>query len=521
MSIASLKPYIVVFTASACILVIEIVAGRILAPVIGVSLYTWTSIIGIVLAGISLGNYLGGRIADWRPDPTTLGLILLAGGVSSLAILPIFALVSDLFDSVPILPRIVLIVTSLFIAPSIILGMVTPVVIKLELKDLEQTGNVVGRIYALSTAGSILGTFLTGFVLIQWWGTRTILVVVALVIVLLALAFGNLWRPAMRRMGVGNIAPLAIALLTIAGSLAMLAVVTGRWEIELVKSRVPNCLEESAYFCIKVRDEGRDGRMIRILTLDALQHSFTDLNDPAHLEYTYEKVFGDIADYIAETEPGMRVLFIGGGGYTMPRYLEHTYPESTLEVIEIDPAVTEVALDMFGLGRDTSVISYNEDARMKIPRLPHGKYDLVVGDAFNDLSVPYHLTTKEFNEDVVDLLNEDGIYVANVVDERQAGRFLRSFASTLKETFDYVYLIRGDSNWDSPSRHTYVIAGSNRPFTAHDLNGAATRAGRASETELMPGTEFALWLKEDPGVILRDDYVPVDNMLAPLYLDSR
>ena len=90
MSIASLKPYIVVFTASACILVIEIVAGRILAPVIGVSLYTWTSIIGIVLAGISLGNYLGGRIADWRPDPTTLGLILLAGGVSSLAILPIF-----------------------------------------------------------------------------------------------------------------------------------------------------------------------------------------------------------------------------------------------------------------------------------------------------------------------------------------------------------------------------------------------------------------------------------------------
>jgi spermidine synthase len=205
----------------------------------------------------------------------------------------------------------------------------------------------------------------------------------------------------------------------------------------------------------------------------------------------------------------------------MPRYLEHTYPQSRLEVIEIDPAVTEVALDMFGLRPDTGVISYNEDARMKIPRLPYGKYDLVVGDAFNDLSVPYHLTTKEFNEDVADLLNEDGIYVANVVDERQAGRFLRSFASTLKETFDYVYVIRGDSNWDSPTRHTYVIAGSNRPFTANDLNGAANRAGRVSETELMPGTEFALWLKEDPGVILRDDYVPVDNMLAPLYLDSR
>ena len=124
--IMALKPYLVVFIASGCILVMEIVAGRILAPVIGVSLYTWTSIIGIVLAGISLGNYLGGRVADWRPQPTTLGIILLAGGVSSLGILPIFAVVSDLFDNVPILPRIVLIVTALFIAPSIILGMVTP-----------------------------------------------------------------------------------------------------------------------------------------------------------------------------------------------------------------------------------------------------------------------------------------------------------------------------------------------------------------------------------------------------------
>ncbi len=508
MSIASLKPYVVVFTASACILVIEIVAGRILAPVIGVSLYTWTSIIGIVLAGISLGNYLGGRIADWRPHPTTLGLILLAGGISSLAILPIFAAVADLFDSVPILPRIVLIVTSLFIAPSIILGMVTPVVIKLELKDLQKTGNVVGRIYALSTAGSILGTFLTGFVLIQWWGTRTILVVVSLVLVLLALALGNLWRP-----GTRNIAPVGVALL---------AVVAGLVGIGFARSALGSpCLEESAYFCIKVKDEVRDGREIRILTLDALRHSFTDLSDPAHLVYTYEKVFADMADYIAETEPGMRVLFIGGGGYTMPRYLEHTYPESTLEVIEIDPAVTEVALEQFGLRPDTGIISYNEDARMKIPRLPHDKYDLVVGDAFNDLSVPYHLTTKEFNEDVAALLKEDGIYVANVVDERQDGRFLRSFASTLKETFDYVYVIRGDSNWDSPSRHTYVIAGANQPFTAYDLNSAANRAGRASTTELMPGADFALWLKEDPGVVLTDDYVPVDNMLAPLYLESR
>ena len=194
MAVSSLKPYVVVFTASACTLVIEIVAGRVLAPAIGVSLYTWTSIIGIVLAGISVGNYLGGRIADRRPSGSTLGVILLAAGVSSLSILPAYSLVSGLFGGLPLLVRIVLLTTVLFFVPSLILGMVAPVAIKLRLSDLTETGNVVGKVYAVSTAGSIVGTFLTGFLMVQLFGSRFILVVVGLVLVFLALAFGDLWR---------------------------------------------------------------------------------------------------------------------------------------------------------------------------------------------------------------------------------------------------------------------------------------------------------------------------------------
>ena len=152
----TLKPYFIVFTASACTLIIEIVAGRILAPTIGVSLYTWTSIIGIVLAGISLGNYLGGRIADRYPSTVTLGLILLAGGVASIGILPVDQFLSDRFLALPIIPRIVMLTAVLFLLPAVILGMVSPVVIKLRLSDLSETGNVVGKIYAVSTAGSIL-----------------------------------------------------------------------------------------------------------------------------------------------------------------------------------------------------------------------------------------------------------------------------------------------------------------------------------------------------------------------------
>ena len=182
-----MKPYLIVFTASACTLIIEIVAGRILAPTIGVSLYTWTSIIGIVLAGISLGNYLGGRIADRYPSPKTLGIILLASGVASIAILPIDHFASDSFLSFPIIPRIVLLTITLFLIPAIILGMVSPVVIKLRLSDLTETGNVVGKIYAVSTAGSILGTFLTGFVLVQLLGTRLVILIVSLILIAMAI----------------------------------------------------------------------------------------------------------------------------------------------------------------------------------------------------------------------------------------------------------------------------------------------------------------------------------------------
>ena len=194
MLLGTLTPYLIVFTASACGLIIEILAGRLLAPSIGVSLYTWTAIIGVVLAGISTGSYLGGQLADRFPSPTTLGLILLAAGISSLAVLPLEGSVSHAFEVLPPVSEIIVLTAVLFFLPSLLLGMVTPVVIKLRLRDLAHTGNVVGKIYSLSAAGSIFGTFITGFVLIQLIGTRSTLILVAILLVLMALAFGNLWR---------------------------------------------------------------------------------------------------------------------------------------------------------------------------------------------------------------------------------------------------------------------------------------------------------------------------------------
>ena len=499
----ALASYVIVFTASACGLSIEIVAGRILAPTIGVSLYTWTSIIGIVLAGISVGNYVGGVAADRFPRRPFLGLVLLASGVSSLSILPLIDVTAGVLDSLPIVPRIVLLTTVLFFPPSLILGMVTPFVVKLRLSNLAQTGNIVGTTYAVSTAGSIFGTFVTGFVLIQWIGTRSIIVAAAVVLLLLAIAFGRLWE-------------VRAATATLLALFLAVGVLTVR--MDLLQSV---CVVESGYFCIRVGEQQQAGRTVRVLTLDKLVHSYVDLDDPLFLVYGYEKVLGDLSTYVGARDPQFRSLFIGGGGYTMPRFIENRFPESMVEVVEIDPAVTEVVHEYFGMPRDTRIVTYNEDARTKFLELPEGEYDLIVGDAFDHFSVPYHLTTLEFNERIEELLKDGGLYTLNVVDKMHEGRFLRAVVHTVQRTFDYVYVTRDSDNWETDQRHTFVVVASNEAVDFSELAEANTRAGRGRlSANVMPPDVFQEWIAAKENILLTDDFVPVDNLLAPLFVED-
>jgi len=186
-----IKANMVVFIASFCTLVIELVAGRIMAPYVGVSLYTWTSIIGVVLAGISIGAYLGGWIADRYPRSSTLGWLLFLSGIGAFSISPLTNLVGGAEWQASLMTRILLITAIVFFVPSCLLGMISPVVVKLTLNNLEKTGNVVGKIYAFSTLGSILGTFATGFYLISWMGTRQILFTMGIILIVCAPIFGG------------------------------------------------------------------------------------------------------------------------------------------------------------------------------------------------------------------------------------------------------------------------------------------------------------------------------------------
>jgi spermidine synthase len=489
------NPYILVFVSSGSIMVIELVASRLIAPRIGVSLYTWTSIIGVVLAGISLGNYVGGRLADRFPTPGLLGIVFTGASLTTLLAL---WLNSDLHAfrlpwDVPMMVWIVMYIAAVFLVPSVILGCVAPIVVRLSLTDLEHSGTTVGKIYAWSSAGSIAGTFLAGFYLISRFGTKATFVGVSALLLLLGIWFllDISWKRSAAR--------AALVLAIFGGSLLALNT-AGYLQLE--------CMDETNYFCINVRETERDNRTVHVLLLDRLVHSYTDLDDPLYLVYGYEQTYAALMEPIIEAKPDLAAFFIGGGGYTFPRYVRELAPESHLVVSEIDPGVTEAAHRWLGLPRDTDIITHNVDARGHLmwSEAPDS-YDVVFGDAFDDYSVPYHLTTLEFTQLVDSVLKDDGVYMANIIDAGTFGRFFRAFVATQQEVFEHVVVIPSIAGWQESTRSTFVVASSHHPIDTTRL---------LSPFRALSPDELAEYMSAEPYIVLTDDFVPVDNLMAPV-----
>jgi spermidine synthase len=284
------------------------------------------------------------------------------------------------------------------------------------------------------------------------------------------------------------------------------------------------CTRETNYFCIQVREEEYGGKPVRVLYLDRLLHSFSSLSDPTQLVYDYEKMYAEATAYQNQhRDAPLRALFIGGGGYTFPRYMEALYPDSDIHVIEIDPGVTEIAYDMLGLRRDTQIVTYNEDARMflaRAPASPNATYDLIMGDAFNDFSVPYQLTTREFNDRIQDWLKPDGLYVVNIIDGPW-GAFLRSYTHTLRQTFRHVYLAIDLETWRRSTRSTLVLIATDTPLDLDAFQSIDAGDGDAQLARLLiDKNDIDALLSEGRTVTLTDRYAPVDQMLIPVFLDQ-
>ncbi|HMK55796.1 MAG TPA: fused MFS/spermidine synthase [Dissulfurispiraceae bacterium] len=498
--------YIITFIASFCILVIEIVAGRILAPFVGVSLYTWTSIIGVVLAGISIGAYLGGRLADRFPDVRTLVWLLIISGMAVLLIAPVTNLIAAYKFQTSLMMRILIVTSLIFFIPSCILGMISPVIIRLALRKMERVGHIVGKIYAISTLGSIIGTFAAGFFLISWIGTRQIMLLMGGILMLTGIAYGTL--AGKRRMMFGVV--------------ALPALLAGGYYDYACKPLLDKDVlmyKESDYYTIKVKEATRKGghRVLKSLVLDHLTHSFVDTSDPLHLEYEYELIYADILKWRLTKDAQFMTLSIGGGGYAFPRYMEAYYPQSYNEVVEIDPQITKIAYDHLALPRETRIRTFNEDGRWFVMNC-RNKYDVVFIDAYNDLSIPYHLTTKEFAEQIKSITKPDGIVLTNVIDNFQQGSFLPSYIRTLREVFgkDNVHLISISPDFERTRISTFIVLTGNSSVDIRSFAAFLAKEGRATSS-VVPDVMVNAYVDRNYSVLLTDDYAPVDNLIAPIF----
>jgi len=242
---------------------------------------------------------------------------------------------------------------------------------------------------------------------------------------------------------------------------------------------------------------------VQALYLDALLHSEVDTLHPLRLLYDYEQDYAAVLNRIHEPGDPLDSFFIGGGGYVFPRYVETKYG-GKVTVAEIDPEVTAVARRYFRLRSSPLLETVTGDARLELQSRPDSeKFDAVFGDAFDDLSVPYHLTTREFHRVVARHLRPSGIYMLNVVD---GGRldFLRSELRTLRLTFPYVAFIPPKDSWPlRGGRSTFVIVAANNP--------------PAQPFRALPAKELDAFLASGHSIVLTDDHAPVEQLLAPLF----
>jgi hypothetical protein len=702
------------FVASLVFMSFEMVAGRLVQRYLGSGIYTWTSVIGVLLAGLSFGNFLGGKIADFVKNEKQASWLFLASSIITLIVIPLDtqpAFLADMLfggsgDSLlqqanqvakleagfvtfsltwPF--RILFVVTLVFFLPAVTMGTVSPVVAKLavdRLKKFKRTGTAIGQVYAWGMVGSILGTFLTGFVLINVLGTKGVILILGTLMAFCATMFGPTWHAVWAGI------PLGLCALAF----------TPPWLVDLTAKRVmpfangakfeklgldwgireeagdPDSpenkiawIDESNYYYIKVNNENLlDGELVRrTLVLDNLIHGYFMLGHPERLDYDYEHIYALVAYRAAKASdkltmvtqevparptanamgpagspaakstnannsqkpagekapegatnesakpkaPGglqsvqakgeddkkeksipipkppinpddmkadvfdqapengsalpavqnstMKTLFLGGGAYCFQRHMQFAYPGTEVDVAEIDPNVTRANFMATGLPRDTTIKTYWGDARQFVDLHQHTKkYDLIFGDAFNDFSVPWHLTTFEFNEKLKKMLTPSGVYMINIIDAYESdvtanekaekeirkeditdeakqkkvrdkamasayryGGFVGAWVRTAKKSFKYVYIFGTDDVPGEGSRETFVVVVSNQEL---DLKDLGTRADDPKFYKHNKPTRPVPYKPEDEAaidkrarnIILTDDYAPVENLLAPV-----
>lgn len=483
----------VVFLAGACVMILELTGSRLLAPYLGTSIYVWTSLIGVILGCLSLGYWLGGRLADRHPRPSVLAVVLLVSALwmGFLSVAADRAIIVTLERVEDLRLGATLVSLLLFGVPSVLLAMVSPYAARLKMVSVSHSGTTVGSLYALSTLGSILGTFLAGFVLVAYFSNPAILRLLfgALVVTSFLASARALW--ALRgglTLGVG----------------ALVAFPPAAFTPDMLRHVVDvNTLYTRAWIFdrdMEVKGEMRATRFLRL----GIENS-----GAMFLNY-WGNVFNylDYFDLCRQFNPGFRrALMIGGGSYTYPGLYLYEYPEATMDVVEIDPKVTEIARRYFYLHDDPRLRIFTEDGRVFLNR-NREQYDVLFLDAFKSFFyIPHYLATVEAVREMDRALAPNGVVLVNLLCKMEGpgSELFRTMVATFRTVFPQVlvFAVKDPGNGRVGQNVVLVALKSEAPPPLHSSD---------------PYLEELLghrWTRPIPGgaVPFRDAFAPVEHLV--------
>lgn len=487
---------------------LELVSSRIIAPLVGSSIYTWTMVIGVTLLGLSIGSIYGGRLADNENIERKMFIILLLSSVS-VAFIPmgLQILKQNLSFALPL--WIIMIVTSvsLFLIPTIFIGMIQPLVVKQYTIDMKHLGRQYGLLSGVWSAGSILGVFLTGFVLVSLLGTK--MLVFTLAGCLLALAIG--WLTIYRNIQYGK-QLLAAALFVIILFISMNSAYS---------SEASNILYsgDTNYYHAKVVDFSIQNVPLRGLFLD------TDAQGVAS-PVIHPKFYIDSYLLFKDMKPEpKKILFLGGGSYTLPKSFADQHPKAQIDVLEIDPQVTALAEQYFNLTNYPVVSTFFRDPRIFLKQSPPENYDIIFGDVYNSLiSIPWHLITKEAHQEVYDALSDKGIYALAFISslEDSGKEFTESIVRTFAEVFP-IYKVMFLK--DNPSEVGNMIIFGQKGVEVGDFYFGGTDSVLSKIIKEYPQLEdWRYYFNhkidiDSDGMIFTDDHAPVEQIMKKI-IDS-
>jgi len=420
-----------VFVCGAVVMVFELTGSRILGPYLGATLYVWTSLIGVILGSLSFGYWLGGKIADRKADMRSFSFIIFASALCIIYVYTIKNNILEIFSSLPLGSlefRSLLISFILFAPASIFLGIISPYAVKLRLFHIDTSASTVGTLYALSTLGSIAGTFGAGFFIIPSLGTDATLLLLFAILIGTALAVYP-WK--------NYVHAFIWSVLVVAISIIAYSIIFSVQSLQRV-SVIDKDTPYNRIWIFQSHNDKTGKDTINITNGPRIIHSamFVDSND---LVFEYTKFYRLVDHFFPSVQ---RALMIGGGAYTYPRDFLTYHPKATIDVVEIDPGMTDMARKYFRLHDNPRLRIIHKDGRVFLNSAQEKTYDVIFNDAFASLTIPFHLTTQETIQKEYDVLSEKGIVIANIISSLagEQSKFLQAEYATYKSVFPYVYI---------------------------------------------------------------------------------